>query len=149
MFDTGAHMLNTIVDLAGEGFSEVSAFLDNRGTDVDINGIVLGRTKSGVMVTMHGCGDASTGGTDVRVFCTEGVVRTGVWGGVFDLQRRGESELKPVDVPPALGTWQQFLAVRAGRLANPCPPEVGLRMARLWDAIKESSARGGALIKLD
>ncbi len=29
---------------------------------------------------------------------------------------------------------------------NPSPPEVGLRMARLWDAIRESSARGGAVV---
>ena len=148
LFDTGAHMLNTVVDLAGEGFAEVSAVLDNRGTPVDINGVVMGRTRSGMMVTMHGCGDASTGGTDVRVFCTDGVIRTGVWGGIFELQRKGEDSLKPVDVPPALGTWQQFLAVRAGRLQNPGPPEVGLRMARLWDAIQESAARGGAPITL-
>ena len=42
--------------------------------------------------------------------------------------------------------WEQFLDVRAGRDPNPSPPEVGLRMARLWDAIRESSARGGAVV---
>ena len=42
--------------------------------------------------------------------------------------------------------WDQFLDVRAGREPNPSPPEIGLRMARLWDAIRESSARGGAVV---
>ena len=42
-----------------------------------------------------------------------------------------------------MGVWQQFLAVRAGEISNPCPPEVGLRKARLWDAICLSAARGG------
>ncbi len=31
MFDTGAHLLNTVADLAGEEFVEVAAWLDNRG----------------------------------------------------------------------------------------------------------------------
>jgi hypothetical protein len=39
------------------------------------------------------------------------------------------------------------MAVRSGREPNPSPPEVGLRMARLWDAIRESSARGGAIVR--
>ena len=30
--------------------------------------------------------------------------------------------------------------MRRGEVANPCPPEIGLRMARLWDAIQESAA---------
>jgi hypothetical protein len=33
--------------------------------------------------------------------------------------------------------------VRNGEMANPCPPEVGLRMARLWDMIQASAAQGG------
>jgi len=44
--------------------------------------------------------------------------------------------------------WEQFLAVRAGKQENPCPPEVGLRMARLWDAIQASAARGGASVRV-
>jgi len=35
MFDTGAHMLNTVSDLAGEDFAEVAAWLDTRGRPVD------------------------------------------------------------------------------------------------------------------
>ena len=31
-------------------------------------------------------------------------------------------------------------------MPNPSPPEVGLRMARLWDAIRDSAARGGAVV---
>jgi hypothetical protein len=36
--------------------------------------------------------------------------------------------------------------VRSGVLPNPSPPEVGLRMARLFDAIKTSAAQKGALV---
>ncbi|MCY4526329.1 MAG: Gfo/Idh/MocA family oxidoreductase [Anaerolineaceae bacterium] len=150
LFDTGAHMLNTVVDLAGERFVEVGAWLDNLGGPVDLLGVVMGRLASGVLVTLHGCGRSAPGfiDSDVRVYGTEGLIRTCVWGKRLEMARGNEQELKPVPVPQSLGTWQQFLAVRDGRLENPCPPEVGLRMARLWDAITESSAQGGALVKL-
>ena len=144
LFDTGAHMLNTVTDLVGEDFVEVAAWLDNRGAPVDILGTVMARTRSGVLVTMNGCGDAiKSCSSDVRVFCTKAIVRTGVWGERLQLQRDGQNELMPVRVPPSHGQWEQFLRVRRGELNNPCPPEVGLRMARLWDAIQESARQGG------
>jgi hypothetical protein len=79
----------------------------------------------------------------VRVFCTKAILRTGVWGEMLELQRDGEEKLAPVPVPRSLGQWEQFLRVRRGEMANPCPPEVGLRMARLWDAIQASARQGG------
>ena len=148
MFDTGAHMLNTVTDLAGEEFVEVAAWFDQRGAPVDILAVAIGRLKSGGLVTLNGCGEAGVGyGSDVRVFCSEGVLQVGVWGGYLRMQRRNRSQLRLVKCPPSLGVWQQFLAVRAGQLENPCPPEVGLRMAQLWDALQASAAQGGQPVR--
>jgi hypothetical protein len=82
----------------------------------------------------------------VRVFCTRGVLFTDIWGKFLNVQRPGQAQPEPVAVTPSLGVWQQFLAVRNGTLPNPCPPEVGLRMARLWDGIRASAAQGGRLV---
>ena len=148
-FDTGAHMLNTIADFAGEEFVEVAAWLDNRATPVDILGVAMGRLRSGALVTFHACGETCTGSTsDVRVFCTSGIVFTDIWGHFLHIQRPGQAQPEAVEVPKSLGVWQQFLAVRSGALPNPCPPEVGLRMARLWDAIRTSAAQNGKMIDL-
>lgn len=148
LFDTGAHMLNTVTDLAGEDFVEVAAWLDNRRQPVDVMGTVMGRLASGALVTLHGCGEAIPScASDVRVFCARAILRTGIWGERLELQRYGEETLSPVEVPPSLGVWEQFLAVRAGQIPNPCPPEVGLRMARLWDAIKASAAQNGVPVQ--
>lgn len=148
MFDTGAHMLNTVADLAGEDFVEVAAWLDNYGRPVDTLAAVIGRLQSGVMVTLHGCGETiRTCESDVRVFCSEGIMHTDVWGKWLRVQRQGRRGLRAVKLPPSLGVWQQFLAVRQGEIPNPCPPEVGLRMARLWDAIRASAAQGGAPVQ--
>ena len=70
-------------------------------------------------------------------------MHTDVWGKWLKLQRQGRKTLREVKLPPSLGVWEQFRAVREGRIANPSPPEVGLRMARLWDAIKASAGQGG------
>ncbi len=148
LFDTGAHMLNTVSDLAGEDFAEVAAWTDNQGRPVDILGVVMGRLQSGAMVTMNACGRAIPScESDVRVFCEQAILRTGIWGEYLELRRAGEKAFSPVPVPPSLGVWEQFLAVRGGQIENPSPPEIGLRMSRLWDAIRTSAAQGGMPVK--
>ena len=149
MFDTGAHMLNTVCDLAGEDFVEVAAWLDNRDRAVDVLGCVMGRLQSGALVTMSSCGSAIPScDSEIRVFCTKAIMRTGICGERLELQRAGEAQLQPVSVTPSPGAREQFVAIRSGRMANPCPAEIGLRMARLWDAIKASAAQKGVPVRL-
>jgi predicted dehydrogenase len=144
MFDTGAHMLNTVSDLAGEPFVEVAAWLDNRDRPVDILGVVIGRLASGTLVTLNACGDTIPScASDVRVICTKAMLKTGVWGEFLEIQYHEKDGWQKLPVPPSLGVWEQFQAVRAGKIENPSPPEVGLRMALLWDAIRESAGRNG------
>jgi predicted dehydrogenase len=148
MFDTGAHALNTICDLAGEDFVEVAAWLDNRGEDVDILGAVMGRLESGGLVTINACGDTvKTCASEIMVFTTEAILRTTMWGSTLKIQRQGSDHFEPVELPPSKGAWEQFIQVRRGEIPNPCPPEVGLRMARLWDAIQASAAQKGTLVQ--
>jgi predicted dehydrogenase len=151
LFDTGAHMLNTVVDLAGEEFEEVSAYFDYRGCEVEINATINGKLKSGAMVTLHAMGDSVKPNckSTVQVFTEESILQTGIWGERLELQKEGEPDFQAVPVPESLGVWQQFLAVRRGEIPNPCPPEVGLRMAKLYDAIKASAALNGAIVKCD
>jgi hypothetical protein len=141
-------MLNTVVDLAGEGFTDVAAWLSNKGQPVETLGVVIGRLGSGTLVTLNGCGETIPSCTsDVMLFCTKAII-TCIWGSKAEIQRHGETEFVPISVPPSQGVWEQFLAVRRGEMDNPCPPEVGLRMARLWDAIRTSAAHDGMPVKV-
>lgn len=149
LFDTGAHMLNTVADLAGEDFAEVAAWLDNNGRPVDTRATLMARLQSGAMITINACGEAIPScASDIRVFCQKAILRTGIWGEFLEIQKSGQQRLRPVKTPASLGVWEQFLAVRAGQLPNPCPPEVGLRMTRLWDAIQASAAKSGQVVKV-
>jgi hypothetical protein len=116
---------------------------------VDIIGVVIGRLASGALVTMHGSGETIRAlGSDIRVFCSEAIVRTGVWGEFLEIQRNGEPGYTPVEFVDPPSSWDQFVSVRNGLMPNPCPPEVGLRMARLWDAIQASARQNGATVKV-
>ena len=149
LFDTGAHMLNTVSDLAGEDFSQIAAWLEDDGRPVDVRSVVMGRLASGALVTMNACGSAIPScHSEIRVFTTNGILRTGIWGENLELQRTGASRLRKVRSVAPMPVWEQFLNVRAGLTVNPSPPEVGLRMARLWDAIRESAAHGGTVVNL-
>ena len=160
LFDTGAHMLNTVCDLAGEEFAVISAILDNKGGPVEINAAIMGRLRSGALVTIHACGDTTEScASDVRVFCSKAVLRTTVWGRSLEIMRRQppdwrltgsslEEGWEPVDVRETRGVWEEFLSAREGLIDNPCPPELGLRMALIWDAIKQSAEQDGAPVRM-
>jgi predicted dehydrogenase len=147
LFDTGAHLLNTVVDLAGEDFVEVSAWFDYNQRPVETLAVVIGRLASGAMVTLHASGETIPScASQVHVFCSQAILRTGVWGERLEIQSKGCPEFEPVSVPDSMGVWEQFLAVRSGQIPNPCPPEVGLRMNRLYDAITASARSGGLIV---
>ncbi len=149
LFDSGAHMLNTVCALVGEDFVEVAAWLDNRGTPVDIDGVVMGRLASGALVSLNGCGDCIPGlYNEIHVNLTGGAIRTGIYGERLLIRRDGESDYQEArGLPKMRGAWEQFTQVRAGEISNPCPPEVGLRMAKLWDAIVKSASQDGRPVR--
>ncbi len=149
MFDTGAHMLNTIADLAGEDFVEVAAWLDNYKRPVDMIGAVMGRLASGALVTMQACGETiHTWSSDIKVFCPGAIIRTDAWGKFLEIQRDGEADFTPIEFTDLPNPWDQFLAIRTGQIPNVSPPEVGLRMAKLWDAIQESARQHGQPVSI-
>ena len=149
LFDTGAHMLNTVADRAGEEISEVAAWLEDDGRPVDVRAAVMARLASGALVTMNACGSAIPScHSDIRVFTSGAILRTGIWGETLELQRAGSDRLRQVRGVIPIPVWEQFLNIRDGRVANPSPPEAGLRMARLWEAIRASAGRGGAVIMM-
>jgi hypothetical protein len=126
----------------------VAAFIDNAGRKVDILGVAIGRLQSGALVTLHGSGNTVAIDSEIKVFLEDGVIHTGVWGERLRVQRRGDPAPVDVALPPSLGAWETFVAVRQGRIANPSPPEIGLRMIQLWDAMKASASLGGSVVSV-
>jgi predicted dehydrogenase len=149
IFDTGAHMLNTVADLVNQDFVEVAAWMDHHGRPVEILSVAIARLESGAFVSLHGCGEAIPSCSSViKVFCKDAILTTGAWGRNLQIQMSGQKEAEEIPFPPAATVWDTFLKVRSNQIPNPSPPEVGLRMIRLYDAICQSAAEGGKMIKI-
>lgn len=150
IFDTGAHMLNTVADLVGQDFLEVAAWMDDYGRPVETLSVAIGKLSSGALVTLHGCGETIPScSSDIKVFCTEAILTTCAWGSHLAVHAAGRKRAKKIPFPPASNVWEVFLKVRDGKIENPSPPEVGLRMIRLYDAICRSAAEGGRIVKIE
>lgn len=160
LFDTGSHGINAVCHLAAEEFASLSAEFDYNGTPVEVNAAVRGRLRSGVLVSILATGNtAKSCGSDVRVYCSGGILRTTAWGDSLEILREQPVDWKltgtsrdegwePVNVRESPGMWAEFLRVIRGDIPNPSPPEQGLRMALVWDAIKKSADNGGAVVLL-
>lgn len=99
---------------------------------------------------MHASGETIPScDSDILAFYSNAILRTGIWGERLEIQYAGEESFEPIQVPASLGVWQQFLAVRQGEQSNPSPPEIGLRMARLYAAIKVSADKNGQPVTVD
>ena len=61
MFDTGAHMMNTVCLLADSDCERVSALMNNRERSVDVVCAVAGRLTSGALLTLNAAGDGPAG----------------------------------------------------------------------------------------
>ena len=148
MFDTGAHMMNTVCLLAGAEFERVSAYMNNHGKEIDIVCAVAARLASGALVSFHAAGEGPPGcASHMTLFYSKAIVRIDAWGGWREISADGgpfvREEAETIDNP-----MKTFMNVRAGIEDNPSTVENGLRFARLWDAIKASAARDGESIRV-
>jgi len=139
LFDTGSHMINTVVDILNDDIDTVFAIQDNKNTPVDICSVITAKTTKGILLNLTGAGFSIGCNSEIFIFGTKGVIRTDAWGKRLEMRREGEKNLSPVEFSESKGVWEQFLKVRSGELENPCPPEVGLRFARLMDMINTSA----------
>jgi predicted dehydrogenase len=143
MFDTGAHMLNTVCVLADVDCERVSAFTNNRQRSVDVVCAVAGRLTSGTLFTLNAAGDGPTGcSSQITFFYTEAIVRIDAWGAWREIAIPGAPVVRE-EVEIRDNPLKSFLAIRAGEAENLSTVEAGLRFARLWDAIKGSAAGDG------
>jgi len=141
LFDTGSHAINTMIELAGSDVKEMAATTDNRGTPVDISSAIAGRFKNGAFFTVCAEGNSINCMARIAVIGTAGVLITGSWGGELRIIKPGKWSEDPVEFPASKGVFEQFLRVRKGEIANPCPAEVGLRFAKFMDMFRKAVAK--------
>jgi predicted dehydrogenase len=148
MFDTGAHMMNTVCLLADSDCEQVSALMNNRERSVDVVCAVAGRLTSGALLTLNAAGDGPVGcASYITFFYTRAIVRIDAWGAWREVAVGGTPGIRE-EVEIRNNPLKSFLAIRAGSAENLSTVEAGLRFARLWDGIKASAAKNGETVAI-
>ena len=142
MFDTGAHVLNTVSLMCSADINQLAAFVDNRGYPVDSVTAIAGQLDDGTVFTINGAGDTiPVCNSRIELFLSEAIVRVCAWGRWIEIERPN-CEIQRQEQESDNNLMDVFQRVRSGEAENPSTTAQGLRLATLWEAIKTSANSG-------
>jgi len=141
LYDSGAHLFNALLYLTGLSVTEVYAMIDTKGEAVDIAGVVMMKFSDGSFGTASVSGDATVFEQGIFLQGSRGSIKTSIYGGTMEHWQDGRSVNYP-DVPASASVQENFRDVILGNSQTPSPALLGLRQARLMDAIYASAAQG-------
>jgi predicted dehydrogenase len=141
LYDSGAHMFNAMLYLTGLSVTEVFAFVDNKGEDVDVISSLALRFSSGALGSAVVSAASTVFEQGIYIHGTKGSVKTSIYGGSMEVWL-GPDKVKYPVMPEVTSLQQNFVDCIKGRATTSSPAILGLRQARLMDAIYESAAKG-------
>lgn len=138
--DSGSHLVNIILWITGLVPKEVMAFVDNRGTPVDINSAVCVRCEGGAQGTINVLGDCSGWWDDWTIWGERGTLdyHEGILTHVTARREKHRLEYKPEESNPD----RNFIEAILGTAKLEVPVERGLRVIQLTEAAWESGKTG-------
>lgn len=145
--DSGSHLLDVILWTTGLAVKSVSAYIDNRGTLVDINSALAMEFDNGAKGTVSVVGDSlSQFYEDLTIWGTKGAIFYRL-GKIMQTNENGEIS-EPTELLEAGNPATGFINAILGRDKNWVPPTCGLRVIELTEAAWESARTGTpALVK--
>jgi len=146
LYDSGAHMFNAMLYLTGLSATEVFAFIENKDQEVDVVSTVALRFTKGALGSAAVSGATTVFEQGIYIHGTKGSVKCSIYGGSMEVWVGGEKVQYP-QVPETTSLQQNFIDCIKGRATTPSPATLGLRQARLMDAIYES-ARTGQVVQV-
>jgi predicted dehydrogenase len=145
MYDSGAHMFNSLVWSVESPVDTVFAFTDNVGTPVDINGTVNIRFKNGVLATMTIAGNCPAGGAGMVYTFEKARIEIDGWNGGWLRMATNWGKAEDVEVEGEAETPNDnFIRAIQGGAEPKTSPLNGVIQSELMDAIYESARTGNA-----
>ncbi|HID94915.1 MAG TPA: Gfo/Idh/MocA family oxidoreductase [Candidatus Latescibacteria bacterium] len=140
--DSGSHLLDIILWTTGLSVKEVQAFIDNRGTKVDINSALSLRFNNGAQGSISVVGDAPVGfWEDLTIWGTDGMIfyRNGE---LMHKRYTGEM-LKVMGLPSSnMNPDRNFINAILGKEEVQSPASCGLRVIELTETAWRSAKTG-------
>jgi predicted dehydrogenase len=147
--DSGSHLLDILLWVTGLTVSDVSAFIDNCGTPVDINSAISMTFTNCAQGNISIIGDAPTWHEDISIWCEKGsfFYRNGKLE--FVNEKGTRTTLDGDNLPPTHNIDQDFIRAVRGEKQPAAPPICGLRTIELTEAAWKSAAQGGAPVRMN
>ncbi len=142
MYDSGAHMFNSLVWTVEQPIKDVLAFTDNLGTPVDINGTANIRFQDGTLATMTIAGNCPADGSGMYYTFENGRVEIDGWGGSYIKLWRGNKSEEVKLEGESQSPNDNFIDAILGRAEAQTSPTNGVIQSQLMDAIYESAQSG-------
>lgn len=144
-YDSGAHLMNSLVWSVESRPAEVFAFVDNHGTAVDINSVIAIRFENGVMASLCISGNCPAAAGPMSFLFDNGRVDIDGWGGSWlDVFVKGEPESP--ELPKLDGTPDRnFVDSVLGRCVPLTSPLNGIYHTEIMDAIYRAATTGRAV----
>lgn len=138
--DSGSHLIDIILWTTGLAVDELTAYIDDLGTPVDINSALAFRFKNGAQGTISVVGDAPCWYEDFTIWGENGVLfyRNG------QLTHCGPDGqmTQPENMPAESNPDQNFVDAILGKDTVWAPPICGLRVIELTEAAWKSAELG-------
>jgi predicted dehydrogenase len=139
--DSGSHLVDILLWTTGLRAEQVSAFIDNRGTEVDIDSAVSLRFAGGALGSLTVVGDAHRWHEDITIWCEKQTFF--VRDGALSIVNAEGSRFKAENLPGGGTPDANFVAAILGKGEVESPFECGLEVIRLTEAAWQSAAQGG------
>jgi len=149
LMDSGSHLVEALLALVGQPVASVAATVDDAGAPVDINATALVRFAGGAQGQITIVGDLAAVWIERVLVCGTG----GVLAYETDPQHpwrtgrvqhyRDGQVVQPLGLPaPFPSLDAAWIAAIRGTAENPSPPEIGVAVADLTDAIYRAARTG-------
>lgn len=148
--DSGSHLVDILLHVTGLAVESVSAFIDNRGTPVDIDSALAIRFTNGAQGNLSVVGDSVIGWhEDISIWCEKGafLYRNGALT-VTD-EHGNRTTVDGANLPPTQNIDENFIGAIRGENPIGAPAICGLRTIELTEAAWRSAAQGGVPVKMN
>jgi predicted dehydrogenase len=142
MYDTGAHLFNSIAWLIDRPVVEVYCRLDKKGTPVDINAAITIQWEGGVLGAVTISGNTPGWQEGIWLAGDKGRIVTGIHGGKLEhYDEKGQQIKYPRVTQANSNPNKNFVHCLLGVAEPRCPVRYGILHSWLMDALYESAEK--------
>jgi predicted dehydrogenase len=144
--DSGSHVLDIVLWSTMSSPKVVSAFTDNKGTEVDINSTLSVKFQGGGMASFAIIGDGMSWHEEITVWCDNEAYF--IRDGKLTIVDRARNKFKAEHLSGGSTPDQNFIDAITGKAECESPFECGLEVIRLTEAAWKSSDSGGMPVEV-